>query len=553
MKLQAKLLDHIVVLLIVLTMGGALLSFLLPSGTSSPQEKPYELQGNWQYTASGEPISLPTSLPLRKGVPLSLEVLLPKGGLPTYTEIYFSPYYYDLDVFLEGEPLLEENFKPVLSSNTNGSRTLFVSLPPDWAGKMLTMVITPQLDLPSFKLAAPALCFESQTLAEIYRTTLPSLIATNVILWLGFSLFFLRLLFYKYRSQDAGVLALALFSLLCGTYLSTQLSWSKLMIPNATAAYITEFVCHLLLPLPLLLLLKNALAGRGRKLAAFCLGATLAHASLEVLLFLFTDIEFREMLPAAHVQLVLLSLIAVFLIAFGSFQQPGQRRWVGISLLPIIIFSCIDVVLHYFVKLILPSVFLEIGFFLFVVLQAYFLVQRYLKIWEVEQRAKAYETLAYIDILTGLKNRNAYESDAQYLDKMLAREKRYNISCIVMDADHLKRTNDEEGHAAGDLVIRTIADQMKTAFPKNLGIYRMGGDEFMILLTYRSKAELTNLLDKTLHNHAGRRFSTKTTASFSYGISDSTEFRTLKALTAQADAEMYAMKQRHREAAALLD
>ena len=171
----------------------------------------------------------------------------------------------------------------------------------------------------------------------------------------------------------------------------------------------------------------------------------------------------------------------------------------------------------------------------------------------MEQRSKAYETLAYTDLLTGLKNRNAYESDAEHLDVMLKRNLRYNISCIAVDADNLKRTNDQEGHAAGDLLLQTIAEVLKKAFPKNLGIYRIGGDEFTILVTYRSKTELRLVLEEVVKNLAAHRFENHAIFSFSYGISDSTEFRTLAALTAQADAEMYDMKKHHRQEAGLID
>lgn len=553
MKPLSKLLDRIVILLILLALGGLCVTFFLPRYDMPEQSKPYLLRGDWKEKGSGEALALPANLRLAKGTSLTLQKQLPAQGTPAYTDLCFSPYYYDLAVYLDETPLLVEKMEPTLSAHTNGTRKVFVDLPAGWEGRLLTVVVTPQVEISTIKLAAPSLCFEPEVLAETYRSDLPGLVASSVICLLGLGLLAVCVVLRKHRPQNSSVLALALFSLLCGIYLSTQLNWNKLMVANAAALYITEFIAHLLLPMPLLLLMKNVLSGRGRDIIEFSLGVTLINACTQTLLFLLTDLEFREMLFVAHFQLLALLGITLGTILFGTFQRPEQRSQICFSLIPIVFFGFLDVVIHYFIKAITPSLFLQIGFFIFMLIQAYFLVQRYLKTWEVEQRAKAYETLAYTDLLTGLKNRNAYESDAQHLDLMLAREERYDISCIVMDADNLKRTNDEEGHAAGDLLIRTIADRLKKNFPKNLGIYRMGGDEFMVLLNYRSRAELTHLLDDMLRSFTVRRFPAQAAVSFSYGISDSTEFRTLAALTAQADAEMYAMKQSHRAAAGILD
>lgn len=553
MKSLPKLLDRIVILLILFAFAGFAAICLLRDNSSFTDQQALPLQENWTNITSGDTISLPASLSLTKNVPLTLQFTLPENSPYPYTQLYFSPYYYDLEVYLDDQPLLKEKFEPAYFSHTNGARQVFITLPNGWQGKELSMVITPQVQISSFKLAAPMLCFEAQIMEETYQLSMPSLVATNIIILFGVCLLVLYFVVRKNDHLDLGLLSLALFSLLCGIYLSTQLSWNKLIITNSTLLYIVEFTSHLLLPLPLLLLLENALTGLGRKIISCCLGLTLLHTIIQVLLFLLTDLELREMLLAAHLQLLLLSAIAAPMIVFGKFKQPGQRMQICISLVPIVLFSGIDVLVHYFVEISLPSLFLQIGFSVFIVLQAFFLIRVYLKSWEVEQRSKAYETLAYTDLLTGLKNRNAYESDAEHLDVMLKRNLRYNISCIAVDADNLKRTNDQEGHAAGDLLLQAIAEVLKKAFPKNLGIYRIGGDEFTILVTYRSKTELRLVLEEVVKNLAAHRFENHAIFSFSYGISDSTEFRTLAALTAQADAEMYDMKKHHRQEAGLID
>ena len=83
--------------------------------------------------------------------------------------------------------------------------------------------------------------------------------------------------------------------------------------------------------------------------------------------------------------------------------------------------------------------------------------------------------LSYQDTLTSFYNRNRYMEDVQKLSQTDE-----TIGIIYLDINGLKDINDTYGHARGDEVITTAASYMKKVFP-DAGIYRIGGDEFIIL------------------------------------------------------------------------
>ena len=87
------------------------------------------------------------------------------------------------------------------------------------------------------------------------------------------------------------------------------------------------------------------------------------------------------------------------------------------------------------------------------------------------------EELLYIDTLTGLLNRNHYSHQAEALSASLG----FPQAMVVADLNNLKRTNDTYGHAAGDRLIKLLADAARAHWPTAKG-YRMGGDEFLLLL-----------------------------------------------------------------------
>lgn len=97
--------------------------------------------------------------------------------------------------------------------------------------------------------------------------------------------------------------------------------------------------------------------------------------------------------------------------------------------------------------------------------------------------SEALRSLSYFDSLTGVKNRNAYEQMVTYLKK----HKIY-LGVIMSDINGLKELNDQKGHEAGDTLIVKTA-HLLSEFANNDLPYRVGGDEFIILLINFSKEE----------------------------------------------------------------
>lgn len=86
-----------------------------------------------------------------------------------------------------------------------------------------------------------------------------------------------------------------------------------------------------------------------------------------------------------------------------------------------------------------------------------------------------------LDPLTGLFNRRHFDAA---LKRELARARRKNVpvSLVLVDIDHFKRVNDDYGHAVGDAVLRTIAQQLRLGIREGDIACRYGGEEMVLLL-----------------------------------------------------------------------
>jgi diguanylate cyclase (GGDEF)-like protein len=88
---------------------------------------------------------------------------------------------------------------------------------------------------------------------------------------------------------------------------------------------------------------------------------------------------------------------------------------------------------------------------------------------------------AVLDPLTGLLNRQALGLRVAELEQQ-ARMTGGSVCVIVCDLDHFKQVNDTYGHDRGDTVLRECAYQIRTALRSFELVYRMGGEEFIVLL-----------------------------------------------------------------------
>lgn len=95
---------------------------------------------------------------------------------------------------------------------------------------------------------------------------------------------------------------------------------------------------------------------------------------------------------------------------------------------------------------------------------------------------RAHRRRSTLDPLTGLFNRNALEQRLAELDGQPGAENGCSHALLLCDLDHFKRVNDELGHAAGDAVLQEVADTMRAAIRAGDSIYRIGGEEILVVL-----------------------------------------------------------------------
>jgi diguanylate cyclase (GGDEF)-like protein len=151
---------------------------------------------------------------------------------------------------------------------------------------------------------------------------------------------------------------------------------------------------------------------------------------------------------------------------------------------------------------------------------------------------------AATDALTGLYNRRLFD---EYCDKELNRAKRYGhqLAVVILDLHKLKEVNDRHGHLQGDRVLQLAATTLKKTLRASDFAFRIGGDEFALLLP-QSEPEQANTLCKrvrTQYESEVRALKLDISLTLDYGVAVFPMDGEHKgALLALADERLYHLK-----------
>ena len=153
---------------------------------------------------------------------------------------------------------------------------------------------------------------------------------------------------------------------------------------------------------------------------------------------------------------------------------------------------------------------------------------------EIAEMNRKLSELSLKDELTGLRNRHALRQD---YDKYRGR----TLITAMCDIDDFKFYNDTYGHDAGDLVLKHMADTLSSFFGKD-GVYRFGGDEYLLILEKKTREEFEALFHAwkdafSRFEYEGAALHPGSTCGYCSGLCKGSD--DLRQMIAQADQKLY--------------
>jgi diguanylate cyclase (GGDEF)-like protein len=153
---------------------------------------------------------------------------------------------------------------------------------------------------------------------------------------------------------------------------------------------------------------------------------------------------------------------------------------------------------------------------------------------QVEEQAEQLAALARHDGLTGVPNRRAWDAELPVaMDR--ARRDGAPLSVALIDLDHFKRFNDEQGHQAGDRLLKSATAAWSTVLRRTDQLCRYGGEEFGVLMPGATVEQAAEVLQRL-------RAATPAQQTFSAGLACWDGQEISDELVARADRALYAAK-----------
>jgi diguanylate cyclase (GGDEF)-like protein len=225
-------------------------------------------------------------------------------------------------------------------------------------------------------------------------------------------------------------------------------------------------------------------------------------AILNVTAVLFTSSLFLHVLltkNTRHAKAGLAFLTILVMVATIHLKGANNVAWVypalstTFYLLPPVIAATVSLVsLSIVVVLIYESVN-AVFILTFLISAAATLAFLYAFSSRTQKQALFLEKLATSDSLTEVGNRRSLEEKLLEITQRIGRAPEQTSSLIIFDIDHFKRINDTHGHGCGDIVLRDFAKAIESRIRATDYLYRIGGEEFVLVLENTSLFKASSL------------------------------------------------------------
>ncbi len=274
------------------------------------------------------------------------------------------------------------------------------------------------------------------------------------------------------------------------------------------------------------------------------------NAFIQFVLTLSSVSEFIIMRPLTQIIHILVFLGLLSIILTIDKQVIREKYSIVFSTLPLAISVILISYDYFFSDEVSYKMFFIASVIIFLAVQLWIEIKRNFNKYMFNTESNYYKELAYIDSLSKLYNRHAFDKD---MKKLKSKENYYqNMLFIMADINGLKKINDELGHIAGDVCIKACGEilmDIQTSFSKTFA-YRYAGDEFFLVSydkDYKQIRKILKKIDQNISDYADKDLPFKVSMAFGYSFVDLDSSFSLSAIMKEVDKKMYADKQIKKE------
>lgn len=506
------------------------------------------LLNEWNYQNSinqKEDCTLPLNVHFAcEDILFTLKTILPKPFSYHQPALYFPCNYLFFNVYVDNvliSTYQNNHFKKQYQHPIFRNR--LVPLPKDIGGKTLTIQYKTALNTPvKYNIDKIYIGEKIDLFKTIYKNNSHALILVTTTFLLGLYMISIHIFFHRKHTVNK-VIHIGIFSILIASYTFSQNRFIALNTSYALFLYVLEFTSFSLLPIPILMTYRADTKGRLRIFFNLVLILACINYFGQIIAYFYTSLNFRELLFVTyHMDALILFPIAIRLLYSDS------RKHIFV-LIPMLLGGAIDAVTLTLKNPVIETHFLLSGVVFYLICQIIFYVKEMIHIRYETMKSDFYKHMAYTDYLTKAYNRTALNEELRTFQ--YSKFKLNHTFCIFIDINNLKYVNDRFGHKYGDHVILSITYLIQEAFHSYGKLYRIGGDEFIVLIYNQPRGFVIRQLEMLHDITKTHNLNLELPLSFAIGYDSLQKGETLEELIRRCDQLMYENKKKMKECFAL--
>lgn len=462
--------------------------------------------------------------------------------------VYFKSSNIAVTVLIDNKKVYESGYDiDTITGSSAGDSWNHFTISAENAGDTLTFRITNYYT--SFVAISSIYYGEGTDIQQyLFSKNILTLVIPIIIAVIGIVLLMLDRPFSRFRNKKHDLLYLGIYAVTIAIWLTLNSDFLLFLIENTAVLHFVRQIAILLLSLPMLLFLYEHFELNTKKLINLgCIISVVGFVACIVLHFMqIWELHYSaKYIAGIETLYVGLMLIISVVHAMKSDMQTFQKIETLISTILLISGVIADLVMYMSANTANPLTFTSAAILIFVLGNGILVLRDIAQLVNRGIEAEEVEQIAYSDALTNVGNRAAFNETLQQIEK--DKDLYAAIGLVMLDINDLKKINDIQGHKLGDQLIITGARVIKISFGKIGTCFRIGGDEFAVIISgdhveqdYQRILEEFEGLIRTHNNRIDAQFTLK----IAYGVSfyHKNDGIPLAKVLETADANMYAKK-----------
>lgn len=546
--------DKILVPLLMLAVAGLLVVSFFNFSNFNYNNFTEELEtiGDWGIKIDGEEFSytkLPQTIPVKDKAELHLVLnynVIVDSKEPV---LLMESYYNNITASIDGTIIYTypESTKGMFGNDTPHSVHLIPLSEKDY-GKILTIEIMPSGNYQKVKIYEGYITSKSQAIQKMLEDDTIHIIIDCIFLFCGMLLIFFYFVIY-HHFNNTSVLWMGIFLVIYGLWDVSFANVLQVFVENKYMIYMLSYGAFSFLIIPWIY---------------FCYSMTKRrHALFFHLLILFCTVigfvcfflhitsvlDYHEIFFLLDISVGIGAASSILILIKDHYLHRDLGKYSIWGSVGFLAFLALDMTYYFVSHRARSGIILNAGFLFFSIFYLVDIASSMVDALVAKKQYKILEEAANRDALTNLLNRRSFDNEVRIYKKQIELENAVSFEQIIMlmfDSNNLKQLNDLQGHQKGDEMLVELADSLKLYFGALGNIYRIGGDEFVIICQDISMDMIEESLKK-FDKEVNQNENSLVSVSFGYAKYDRDKDDSFHNVFKRAEREMYRHKKNHKE------